>query len=139
MSFQGKEFGPEMIQMIVNLKHHYDEEKKAGKFVSTQNSLKRVSIGLGIGEITVKRIMADYNKGETKKYLSSDRGKPPYRLSDNLQVVIREYIREKNLNGQKVTADQLREALIELYDVDITMTTLRRSLDRIRSLGVCLW
>ncbi len=59
MTFQGKEFSPEMIQMIVNLKLHFDDEKKAGKYVSTQNSIERVSGGLGIGEITVKRIMSN--------------------------------------------------------------------------------
>jgi len=130
MSFQGKELSPEIIQMIVNLKHHFDKEKKTGKFVSTKNSVKRVSKGLGIGEATVKRVMSDYNKGVTKECLPKNRGKPPYRMSDNLQVVVREYIRQKNLKGQKVTVEQVREAIKESYETDIPMTTLRRTLER---------
>ena len=130
MSFQGKEFSPEMMQMIVNLKLNFDVEKKTCKFVSTQNSIKRVSTGLGIGEITVKRIMADYNKGIVKEVKKKDRGKPPYRMSDNLQPVIREYIREANLIGQKITAEDIREKLLKIYNVEIPMTTFLRTLSR---------
>ena len=43
MTFQGKEFTPEMKQMVVNLKQHFDGEKKAGKSVSTKNTMKRVT------------------------------------------------------------------------------------------------
>lgn len=55
MSFQGKEFTVEMKQLVVDLKLHFDTEKKLGKFVSTKNATKRVAQGLGIGEATVKR------------------------------------------------------------------------------------
>lgn len=133
MSFQGKEFTPEMIQMVVNLKLHFDSEKKAGNFVSTQNAIKRVSTGLGIGEITVKRIIADYNKGKIKESETSetkDRGKPPYRLSDNLQPIIRDYIRIKNLKGQKISAEEIRAELIKTYNLEIPMTTFLRTLSR---------
>ena len=109
MSFQGKEFSSEITQMIVNLKLHFDSEKKTGKFVSTQNAIKRVATGLGIGEITVKRIMADYNKGKIKERKIRDRGKPPYKMSDNLQPVVRECVRKKNLKGRKITAEEIRE------------------------------
>ncbi len=51
-------------------------------------------------------------------------------MSDNLQPVIREHIRNKNLKGQKVTAEEIRETIQEQYDVSISMTTLRRALDR---------
>ena len=131
MSFQGKFFNTEMKQMIVNLKQHFDMEKKAGKFVSTKKSTKRVSLGLGIGEATVKRIMADYNKGkEFNEEKQKERGKPPFMLSENLQPVIREYIRLKNLNGQKISADMILEYLEESYDVQIPKSTFLKSLKR---------
>jgi len=130
MAFQGKEFSPEMTQMIVNLKLHFDSEKKTGKFVSTQNAIERVATGLGIGEITVKRVMADYNKGNFRDATIKERGKPPYKMSDNLQPVVREYIRTKNLKGQKITAEEIREVLLKVHNADIPMTTLLRSLAR---------
>ena len=130
MSLQGKEFTSEMRQLIVNLKLHFDTEKKDSKFVSTQNAIKRVSTGLGIGEITVKRIIADYNKGTVKDTEIKGRGKPPYRMSDNLQPVIRGYIRKKNLKGQKIAAEEIRKKLLHTYDVEVPMPTLLRALSR---------
>jgi|GEM_PF-6028998 len=58
MTFQGKEFTPKKRQLIVNLKQHFDAEQKAGNSVVTKNATGRVAAGLGIGEVTVKRIMA---------------------------------------------------------------------------------
>lgn len=131
MSFQGKEFTPEMKQLIVNLKLHFDEEKKAGKTVLTKNAVGRVARGLGIGEVTVKRFMAAHKHGKSHEVKEKERGKPPYRLSLNLQPVIREYIREKNLKGQKIGAQQIRDYLSRKHSVEIPMTTLLRSLDRL--------
>jgi hypothetical protein len=69
MTFQGKEFTLEMKQLIVNLKLHFDAEKRASKFVSTKNATERVAHGFGVGEATVKRIIAAHKKkGATMKW-----------------------------------------------------------------------
>ena len=133
MAFQGKEFTPEMKQLVVSLKQHFDEEKKAGKAVSTKNAVGRVAHGLGIGEATVKRIMATLKQKKVVVVEEKERGKPPYRLSPNLQPVIREFIRKKNLKGQKVGAEQIREYLLEKHSVEIPMSTFLRSLNRLDS------
>lgn len=131
MAFQGKEFTPEMRRLVVNLKAHFDKEKKAGKTVPTKNSTKRVAQGLNIGVATVKRIMAAHNQGKTDVFEEKERGKPPCRLSLNLQPVIREYIRQKNLRGQKTGAEQIREYLLRKHSVNIPISTLLRSLNRL--------
>ena len=41
MSFQGKDFTPEMKQLVINLKLHFDEERKNHKEVSTRNPTLR--------------------------------------------------------------------------------------------------
>src|SRR5262249_55656153 len=56
MSFQGQDFTPAMKQLVINLKLHFDEERKNHKTVSTRNPTLRTAQGLDIGEITVKRI-----------------------------------------------------------------------------------
>ena len=56
MSFQGKDFTPAMKQLVMNLKLHFDEERKHSKEVSTRNPTLRTAQGLDMGEITVKRI-----------------------------------------------------------------------------------
>lgn len=131
MAFQGKEFSPEMRQLVVNLKQHFDDEKKAGKFVSTINATRRVAQGLGIGEATVKRIMAAHKQGKREVVIEAERGKPPYRLPLNLQPVIREFIREKNLKGQKIKAEEIREYISQKYSVEIPMSTFLRTLKRL--------
>jgi transposase len=131
MAFQGKEFTPEMRQLVVNLKLHFDQEKKAGKSVSTKNATGRVAQGLGIGQATVKRIIAAHKQGKGDIVEEKERGKPPYRLSLNLQPVIREFIRQKNLKGQKIGAEQIREYLLRKHSVDIPMSTFLRSLNRL--------
>ena len=113
MSFQGKEFTAEMKQLVVDLKLHFDTEKKLGKFVLTKNATKRVAQGLGIGEATVKRIMAAHKHGKGIEEETKERGKPPYRLSCNLQPVIREFIRDKNLKGRKIGAEQIQDYLLK--------------------------
>jgi len=131
MSFKGKEFTPEMNQLIINLKLHFDSEKGASRFVSTKNATERVAQGLGIGEATVKRIMAEHK--HVKGIISEikERGKPPYRLAMNLNPVIRGFIRQKNLKGQKVGAEQIRDYLLQKHSVEIPMSTFLRSLNRL--------
>jgi transposase len=132
MAFQGKDFTPEMRQLVINLKLHFDEERKNHKEVSTRNPTLRTAKGLGIGEITVKRIMAEYRQnGHTREaYAGKPRGKPEYRAAVNLQPVIREYIRTKNLAGQRVGIEKLRPYLLETHGADIPPGTLWRTLQR---------
>ena len=132
MSFQGKDFTPAMKQLVINLKLHFDEERKTYKAVSTRNPTLRTAQGLDIGEITVKRIMAEYrHHGHTlEAQAAKPRGKPECRAAVNLQPVIREYVRTKNLAGQRVGVGKLRQYLIETHDADIPPVTLWRTLQR---------
>jgi hypothetical protein len=132
MSFQGKDFTPAMKQLVINLKLHFDEERKHSKEVSTRNPTLRTAQGLDIGEITVKSIMAEYrHHGHTlAAQAAKPRGKPEYRAAVNLQPVIREYVWTKNLAGQRVGVGQLRQYLIETHNAAIPPVTLWRTLQR---------
>ena len=132
MSFQGKDFTPEMKQWVINLKLHFDEQRKNHKEVSTRNPTLRTAKGLGIGEIPVKRIMAEYRpNGRTLEVgAAKPRGKPEHRGALNLQPVIREYIRTTNLAGQRVGVEKLRHYLLETHGADIPPVTLWRRLQR---------
>jgi len=132
MSFQGKDFTPAMKQLVINLKLHFDEERKHSKEVSTRNPTLRTAQGLDIGEITVKRIMAEYHHhGHTlAAQAAKPRGKPECRAAVNLQPVIRAYVRTKNFAGQRVGVGKLRQYLIETHQADIPPVTLWRTLQR---------
>ena len=132
MSFQGREFTLEMKQLVIHLKLHFDEERKNQQAVSTRNPTLRTAQALGIGEITVKRIMAEYRQhGDTLEVQApKPRGKPDCRAAVNLQPVIREYVRTKNLAGQRVGVEKLRQFLFETHGADIAPVTLWRTLQR---------
>jgi len=132
MSFQGKEFTPEMKQLVVNLRLFYGAEQKAHKEVSTKNPTERTAEGLGIGEATVKRIMAEYRKHDqiiVDKPIKV-RGKSPFRAAVNLQPVVREYIRAKNLVGQRVGIVKIHDYLLQEHHANIPINTLWRTLRR---------
>lgn len=121
-----------MKQLVINLKLHVDEERKNHQAVSTRNPTVRAAQGLGIGEITVQRIMAEYrHHGHPREVQAAKpRGKPDDRAAVNLQPVIREYVRTKNLAGQRVGVGKLRQSRIETHDADLPPVTLWRTLQR---------
>jgi hypothetical protein len=98
MAFQGKDFTPAMNQLVMNLKLHFDEERKHYKEVSTRNPTWRTAQGRDMGESTVKRIMAESrHHGHTREAQAAQpRGKPECRAAVHLPPVIREYVRTKN-------------------------------------------
>ncbi|MCJ7687402.1 MAG: hypothetical protein MUO68_24265, partial [Desulfobacteraceae bacterium] len=132
MSLQGKQFSPEMIEMVVHLKRHFDEERKSQKFVLTKDTAGRTAVGLGIGVATVKRIMSRYSRsGEQVVVLPAKRpGRPPERLLENVQPVVRRFIRSENLKGRRVSLDLVGRFLLSEHGVDIPRMTLWRAIKR---------
>ena len=129
MSFQGKTFSSKMKQLVVNLKQYFDAERNAGSMVSTKAPAERTAKALGIGKITVKRIMAEPNKNGQKIIIPPPRSKrEDYRIAVNLQPVIRQYIRSENWKGRRVSLQQLQNYLIVEHTVGIAITTRWRSL-----------
>jgi hypothetical protein len=98
LSFQGKDVTPAMKPLVMNRKRQVDEERKNQKAVSTRNPTWRAAQGLGIGEITVKRIMAESRpQGHHREVQAAKpRGKPDDRAAVHLQPGIREYVRAQN-------------------------------------------
>ena len=132
ISFQGKQLPVELVETVVRLKQHYDKERRSGKFVSTKDSTKRTAESLGIDIATVKRIMASYNKNEQKViYAIKDRpGRPPSSICPLAQPIVREFIRNENLRGRRVSIDRVRQYLIGEKGIDIPKMTLWRALNR---------
>ena len=132
MSFQGKQIAPEVEEIVVRLKKHYDKEKKDGKFVSTKNPALRTANSLGIGITSVKNIMTRYNRDGEKVVHSFPRrpGRPPAAPVKNAQPVVRHFIRSENLAGQKVSVGRVRQYLKTEHGVEIPKMTLWRALKR---------
>lgn len=132
MSFQGKQLSAEMIEFVVQLKNHHDEERKAGKLVSTKDPAGRTAAGLGIGIATVKRIMARYKRsGENVIVRPAQRpGRPPALICQNAQPIVRQFIRAENFEGRRVSIDRIGKYLSSEHGIDLPKMTLWRALNR---------
>ena len=96
-------------------------------------SIERTADALGIGLVTVRRVMADFNRDPNSlENPPKMKGRPDYAIPNSLQGIIREYIRTANQEGTFITLDVLRQQLIESIplDDDINIRTLGRALDR---------
>ncbi len=132
MSYQGKQLIPEIVELIVHLKAHYDKERRGGRTVSTKNPAGRTADGLGVGIATVKRAVAAYKRSGSQVVVRSPRrpGRPPTAICQNVQPAVRRFIREQNLNGQRVSVERVRKHLADEYGVALPKTTLWRGLNR---------
>ena len=71
------------------------------------SSDERAANALGVGLATVKRVMADSRR--SPDWLIQDefipRGRPPRVISDSLQTMTREYVRQANREGSPITLE----------------------------------
>ena len=132
MAFQGQEFTQGMKQLVVNLRQFYDIERRRNN-LKADWAIDQTAKGLNIGEATVRRIMAEYNRN--RHHIPEDypkaRGRPEYSVPKELQTVVRHYIRSQNLKGQHVSVDLVREHLFNISpEFTFPLTTLWRTLSR---------
>jgi hypothetical protein len=132
MSFQGKEFTQGMRQLVINLKQFNDIEKRKNNLKAVW-AIEQTARGLGIGQATIRRIMAEYNKNKQKIPTSAakTRGRPEYAIPQCLQPVVRKYIRSQNLRGQHVSVELVLQHLTKINpEYNFPTTTLWRTLNR---------
>jgi transposase len=132
MSFQGKQLSAEMVELVIRLKQHYDQERKSGKLVPTANPASRAAAGLGIGVVTVKRIMSQYKQsGEEVIVRPAERpGRPPSQICNNVQPIVRQFIRSENMLGKRVSVEKLIKYLDSEYGIEMPRMTMWRALNR---------
>lgn len=131
MTIQGKALTPTEKETIVALKKYFDRTREDMQ-EQTSPSSQRVVNALGVGIATVKRVMADYNRGviftEQEKI---HKGRPPRVLSDSMQTVTREYVRNANMEGSHITLETLCKHLKNIKpEQEFSVRTLGRALDR---------
>jgi hypothetical protein len=92
----------------------------------------RAAQGLGMGEITVKSIMAEsrHHGHHRAVHAATPRGKPDDRAAVNLPPVMRAYGRAKHGAGPRVGVGKLRPDLLETHAADIPPVPLWRTLQR---------
>ncbi len=117
-------------QFVVRLKDYFDQERRQGPSVSTQDAVGRVAQALGLGKRTVKEILRTYRQtGQVATATLESKGTPPYRIQPALETVIRQRIRELNRQGSHVSVRSLAHWLSENYE-EVPRATLGRTLQR---------
>jgi len=127
MITQGKALTSAEKETIVLLKKYFDRTK--GDFQEQESpSVQRVVNALGVGIATVKRVMADHNRGvDFSKQVPPLKGRPSRALSDSMQSVTREYVRSANKNGAHITLELLCKHLEEIRpEQEFSIRTLGR-------------
>ena len=118
-------------ETIVLLKKYFDRTQN-DPHEHTCPSVERVANALDTSVTTVKRVMSDFNRGvrfsDREEVL---RGCPPRLLSNSMQAIVREYVRQANKEGRHITLDTLSSHLKKAVpDQDFSVRTLGRALDR---------
>jgi len=128
---QGRAISADIKKAIVRVKEYFDHNK-SDVVEQGRPSIERTAHALEIGLVTVRRVMADFNRDP--KLLEQPpkiKGRPDHVMPDSLQSIIREYIRSANKEGEFITLDLLRQQLIESIPLDdLNIRTLGRALDR---------
>ena len=130
-SKKGKPLTPEVKKRVVSVKEYFDRSKLEKK-LQGNSSTKQTADALGIGEASVKRIMADYNR--SPDWLDAPpktRGHRCHSISTSYQEMVRQYIRIANQNGEYITLEDIKTFLQEKsVEKSFHIITLGRTLNR---------
>ena len=109
-SCRGKPLTPETKKLVVLVKQYFDRNT----FKPMEPSSKRTADALGIGEATVKRIMAEYNSDPSLLDTpTKTRGRPAHAVDASNQESVRTYIRSANTKGESITLANIEDFLKE--------------------------
>ena len=128
---QGRPLSADDRKTIVVLKRYFDQAR-VDPSAADGRSVERVARALGVGEVTVERVMAEYNKDPSSVSKEQPaRGRPPRLLHDSLQVATRDFVRRANGEGRQLTLEMVSRHLSNIApDQDVSVRTLGRALDR---------
>ena len=126
-----KELSVDECKVVVQLKEHFDQERKSAQTVSTRDSFGRTAVALGIGVASVKRIVGRHKRtGTVLAPPRRKRGRQVDETCQNAQVAVRNFVRSKNLVGQRVSVEEVRRHLSDGHDIKVDRSTLWRGLKR---------
>lgn len=119
-------------EMIVHVRHYFEKEKK---LFLQDNELYfkdpdlRTALATNVSEVTVWRIMAEYNKNKMLS-MPSQKGGHLYAIDENVKTICQDIIRTYNIQRKHLGLRLLVGILNEKYGITIARETLRRCLYR---------
>ena len=131
MSRQGRPFSVEEKEIVVRIKHFFDKEKKVeknkGRFA--QSAVALTAEATEFSEISIARIMAEYNKGNSVAP-PAPKGSTPHAVDERAKTICREEIRAHNIRRDHLSLRKLGGVLHDKYDISVARETLRLNLAR---------
>ena len=119
-------------EMVVKIKLYFDREKKSNPHdisLAQKSSVSLTALVTKFSEISIKRIIAEYNKG---KFLSppQPKGSNPHAIAEGVKTICQDIIRTHNIHREHLSLRLLVGILNDKYKIEVARETLRAYLYR---------
>ncbi len=117
--------------IIVNIKHYFDKEKKSSnkKIYTSKSAVKLTALATNLSEISVRRIMSEFNKGNDFSP-PARKGSSPYAIDESIKTLCQDIIRSHNINREHISLRLLVGILNDKHNIEVARETLRANLFR---------
>ena len=129
MAGKGNSISSTEKEMVVHIKHYFDKEKKSShkKIYASKSAVALTSLATNLSEISVKRIMADFNRGSG--FISPvGKGSSPYAIAEGVKTLCQDIIRSHNINRDHISLRLLVGILNDKHHIVVARETLRVNL-----------
>jgi transposase len=115
-------------KMIVEVKHHFDSEKKRDKSLrKSASALTAETLKLNV--VTVQRVLREFrDNGDFSP--PKPKGANPYAVDDSIKTIVQDLVRQHNIRRDHLSIRSLCSILKDNHDVRIPRETLRTYLSR---------
>jgi len=130
MSHRGRALSISEKQMVVHVKHYFDKEKElflTNKKLDVNNSAFRTALATNLSQVTVWRIMAEYNSNDSFS-LPAKKGSRTYAINENVKTICQDIIRSHNICRKHLSLRLLVGILHDEHEIVVARETLRRCL-----------
>lgn len=131
MSGKGNSIITAEKEIVVHIKHYFDAEKKSShkNIYALKSAVTLTALATNLSEISVKRIMADFNKGSVFRS-PAPKGSSPYAIDASVKTLCQDTIRSYNINREHISIRLLVGILNDKHNIKVARETLRTSLFR---------
>lgn len=132
MSHRGRSLSLPEKELVVHVKHYFDNEKKLflqDKELSVKDPALRTALATSLSKVTVWRIMAEYKRNRMLS-LPSQKGGHAYAVDESVKTICQDIIRSYNIRRKHLSLRLLVRILNEEYGITVARETLRRCLYR---------
>lgn len=115
-------------RMIVEVKNHFDEEKKKDKSIDESASVLTAAT-LKLSTVTVQRVIREFKKnGDFSS--PKPKGASPYAVDNSMKTVVQDLVRQHNIRRDHLSIRSLCSILKDKHETIIPRETLRAYLSR---------